>query len=321
MREWYAGFMPHHLLILTRETREYAKRIRAMGLQGCEIYAPETEEGIRAALSNATIVFGSPPLLRNFIADIPNLQWVQSDFVGVDALMGEGMRRDYLLTNVKDVYGQVMAEYVLGYILYFHRRIGEFRNHQAQFHWKSEPQTTLEGITVGILGTGSIGRAIAETLRTFGMHIIGMSRTGADVDGFDDVCATDRPEDFFPKVDYMISILPKTTVTDGILNTRTLALMKNSAVLINIGRGNAVEEDDLADALRNGIIRAAVLDVFREEPLPQHHPFWVLPNCIVTPHVSGFMTSDRVFSIFQDNYQRFLAGEELLYRVDFTKGY
>jgi phosphoglycerate dehydrogenase-like enzyme len=313
--------MKNKVLILTRDQEEFENAIRAFELPELQIFAPKTEAEIEKLIPEANIFLGVPPLAQKYVNQATRLKWMQSTFSGIDALVDDKLRSDYILTNVKDTYGEIMSEYVLAYILMFEKEILENIAHQRQKQWNQKPYRTLAEKTLGVMGTGSIGKQIGKVAKHLGMKTLGFRTNAGAVEHFDSTYTKNTLPEFLANSDYVVSILPKTPETMQLINKDTFRLMKTSAVFISIGRGDNVCEADLVTALRTQEIKAAVLDVFQEEPLPEKHVLWTLPNAYITPHVSGYYNSDKIYEIFRDNYLRFLKGEELLHRVDFEKGY
>ena len=193
--------------------------------------------------------------------------------------------------------------------------------YQKQKLWKERDAYYVKGKTITILGTGSIGKEIAKKAKVVGLKTLGYQMTQDPVEFFDEVFSGSGLEECLRRADYVVSVLPKTKDTTNILNYQSLSLMKPSTTLINIGRGNAVNEIDLIRVVKEKKISKVVLDVFNEEPLPQDNPLWSTENIYITPHMSAWIISDKIFEIFTENYKRFIEGKELLYRVDFRKGY
>jgi phosphoglycerate dehydrogenase-like enzyme len=214
-----------------------------------------------------------------------------------------------------------MAEYVLGYMLANELKVFERLGRQASRSWWDESSGTLKGKALGIMGTGSIGRHIAGMAQPFGMHIIGFSRSGASVEGFERVFAGNQLEDFLAGLDYLVCVLPDTPGTRQLLGASAFRAMKKICYLINVGRGALIDEGALAGALVEGELSGAVLDVFQTEPLPKESPLWNAPGLIVTAHVAANSWPEDIARIFRENYRRYVAGEPLKYRIDFEKGY
>ena len=273
-----------------------------------------------AAYSDQAILFGDPASIASVLSDFRAVRWVQSTWAGVTPLL-ELDRRDYVLTNVRDIFGPQMSEYVFGYLLAHELKIATRADAQREKRWLEEHSGRLEGKRIGIMGTGSIGRAIAATARAFGMSVVGLSRSGTAMKNYDDVLPAGRLDEFLAGLDYLVSVLPDTTATTGLLDTRALALLPEQCYFINVGRGNVVDDYALVDALSEGRLSGATLDVFDEEPLPQDSPLWDAPNLNVTAHIASISDPSLVAPIFNENYRRFCRGEPLKFVIDFEAGY
>ena len=260
-------------------------------------------------------------MIRDVIDAAGRLEWVQSAWAGVDALCSPGLRRDYVLTGVKDVFGPLMAEYVVAYLFGLERRVFTMWDNQRQRRWQKLRYRHSRDITVGFIGLGSIGRHIAKAVRHFGVRVTGLSRSGAACADVDEVYGAERVAEFLAEPDYVVMSLPETSLTQSFMDAAKLRMMKPGAVLMNVGRGSAIVEDDLVEALQSGAIGGAVLDVFETEPLPEDSPLWSLPNVLVTPHYSALSFPEDISAIFVDNYHRFTRNEPLRHVVDFEAGY
>lgn len=261
-----------------------------------------------------------PPEL---VKDAPRLRWISSTGAGVDNVMAA---RDWLpkgvpVTRMVHVFDVAMAEYVLGYLLAVQLDIRRILRQQQAKTWQQFNPPTLRGATAVVVGLGSIGSEVARTLRAAGLSVIGVSRSGAPVDGIDEVRRVTDLDAVLPRADYLILVVPLTPETRGLIDARRLALLPTGAVLVNICRGAVVREPDLLAALRDGRLRFAVLDVFEQEPLPEDSLFWTLENAIVTPHISGPDDVPVNAARFLENYRRFTAGQALVGLVDFERGY
>ena len=266
--------------------------------------------------SSVRILVGGPSNLVPWISLCPQLQWIQSTWAGVDALSGH-IPAGVVVTPLKNVFGQSMSEFVLGWILALERRILD--RAQASV-WDDAPELGVFGKTMGILGTGSIGGAVAKSAQHFGIRCRGLNSNGRLVDGFE-TCFEAGDHRFFDDLDYVISVLPKTTRTENVVDTNALQRLRPSSILINIGRGNAIDDDALLTALDSGAIGAAVLDVFREEPLPKSHPYWQQPNVYITSHTSAPTLEGFLAQAMAPNLERFIAEQDLLGTLDTSKGY
>jgi phosphoglycerate dehydrogenase-like enzyme len=264
---------------------------------------------------------GQPALIASIVEETERLQWVQSTFAGVEPLCKPELPKQYLLTGVKDLFGSLMSEYVFGYILSRERSILATAQNQLNRVWHRLQYRTLADVTIGIVGLGSIGRAIAGTAAHFNMRVLGMKRTSGEVDYVDQLFLPSEIDVFLPQLDYLVLVLPDTDESRNFIASRELALMKDSSVLINVGRGVTVNQSDLITALESERIGGAILDVFEEEPLPADNPLWGMQNVVVTPHNSAYSFPAQVAEIFCENYLRFFAGDPLRYAVDFNRGY
>jgi phosphoglycerate dehydrogenase-like enzyme len=311
----------NHLLILTDQADKYLELLRKCELPDLEAVACAHEEKARQAIRCSNIVLGEPAMIANVLSEARCLEWVQSTFAGVEALCVEGLRRDYILTGVRGVHGPMMSEYVLAYILAIERRLFETKENQNAKAWIEFSYRRLRGLTLGICGLGSIGRHLAQTAHHFGMRVMAFKRTPGEIPYVEQVYTGASFGKFLGLLDYLVLVLPNTPDTTGLINSETLKKLKPSAVLMNVGRGNAIVEADLVYALKNRLIRAAVLDVFSEEPLPSNSPFWDLPNVLITPHNSAISFAEDILPVFCKNYHCFLQKKPLNYVIDFKRGY
>ena len=311
----------NQLLILAAEAERYQDLIRAAQPADLEICACPRGRPEAAAVGQATILLGVPDQVAPVLKHARRLKWVQSTFAGVDALCDPNLPRNYRLTGVKGVFGPAMCAYVFAHILSLERHLAEMRIQQQQKRWLRRPYGQLQALTLGLGGLGSIGRSIAATALHFGMKVVAYKRTPGSDPLLQRIYSGEEIGQFLSRVDYLVLTLPKTPASTHMINARTLKMMKPSAVLINIGRRNAVAEADLIAALSTGRLRGAVLDVFDQEPLPRENPLWELPNVVITPHVAGVGTPEDIVPIFLENYARFRSGRPLKYAIDFERGY
>jgi phosphoglycerate dehydrogenase-like enzyme len=311
----------NRLLILAADAADYAVLIEAAELPRLEIVTATDVQQAAGRVCDCNIILGNPGMIVKVLVDARQLGWVQSTWAGVDPLCAADLRRDYVLTGVKDVFGPQMTEYVITYLFGLERRVFTLRENQMKRHWQPLPYRHSREITVGFIGLGSIGRHIARSIRQLGPRVTGLSRSGAACDEVDKVYSHDQIAEFLQEPDYVVMSLPQTPETKGFINVETLRMMKPSAVLMNVGRGSAIVEDDLVEALRNGLIGGAVLDVFEQEPLDKESPFWALPNVFVTAHQAALSFPEDISAIFLENYHRFTSQEPLNYEVDFSAGY
>lgn len=309
-------------MVITRNQEVIWGRMNNLWLENIEFIIPKNEEEILKDIADVNIITWIPFLISPYVNKAEKLEWLQSSFAWIDALIKPDLKSDYILTNVKDIYGMIMAEYVLGYILVHTKDIIWNLKSQEKSVWKQVSYAPLSTKTVWIMGTGSIGKEIAKQLSGFWVKVIWYATTQKTVEYFHTIYTKKTQEDFISQCDFIVSVLPYTPETDKIINADFLQKMKKTAILINVWRGLNVDEEALQKALETEQIAGAVLDVFQKEPLDENHPLWKTKNCIVTPHISGYSSSfDDYIHIFADNYKKFVAGEELDYLIDFTKWY
>lgn len=311
----------HKLLILDTDACQYQTLIEQQTAGRLTMATAADATSARPFLETSDIILGRPDLVAQIVHHAPGLRWVQSTFAGVDALMAPGLPTGYLLTGIKGVFGPLMSEYVLAQIVIRERNLITASMRQRQRVWQQQPYRGLAGLTIGIAGLGSIGRHVAKTAHHFGMRVLGMKRSPASVDHVERIFLPHEGPEFLPQLDYLVLILPATTATHHFIARKELELMKQSAVLINVGRGCTVAQDDLITALREGIIGGAILDVFEEEPLSYDSPLWDVPNVMITPHQAAFSFPEQIATIFCRNYELFCEGQPLHHQIDFTRGY
>jgi len=275
-------------------------------------------------ISDSDIFFGRIP--RPLFLAAKRLRWVQAFGAGVETcIFPELVQSDVVLTNTSGAFNQVMADHAFALILAIGRGIAQCVRVQSQKVWKRiRTLRQLAGQTLGVIGLGNIGREIARRGKAFGMKVVAadvrsMERP-AFVDELWDIKDIDR---VLEESDYLVIAAPLTPETRGMVGAAELHKMKPTAHLINIGRGAIIDEAALIDALKNGVIAGAGLDVFEKEPLPPDSELWDMENVIISPHIGGAAPESRTlsFEIFLDNFRKFVAGEPLRNVVDKYRGY
>ncbi|NJP37790.1 D-2-hydroxyacid dehydrogenase [Alkalicoccus luteus] len=254
------------------------------------------------------------------------LKWIMIVSAGMDEMpFQEVAAKNILVTNAKGIHAVPMAEYSMHMMLHTARKTPVVQAQEKEHRWSREPvMNELYGASLLIAGAGAIGSRTAELAKAFGMHVTGINRSGGESPYFDRLLDVSRLPEALEDADYVISILPKTEETTNFFSMDQFRQMKQSGVFINIGRGNAVHEQDIITALDEGEFSHACLDVFNEEPLPEDHPFWAHPSITVTPHLSGIspMYQPRAMEIFEKNLTVFLSGKgEYINQVDPVRGY
>ena len=251
------------------------------------------------------------PVLELLAREPERQRVIQTLTAGVDWLVGH-VPQQVTVCNARGVFDAPLAEWVVGAILAMQRGLVQARDDQARGEWiEMEAPPELGGRRVVILGLGSIGTAIADRLRAFGVNVVGVARTARDgVHGLDEL------DQLLPGAEILVNVLPLTSATKGLLGARQLALLPEGALVVNAGRGRTIDSGALVAELQTGRLRAA-LDVTDPEPLPADHPLWALPNVLITPHMGGDSTETmrRAVELAGDQIRRFAAGEPLLNRV------
>src|SRR5712671_1582200 len=277
------------------------------------------EVGDPADIDYALVWRPEPGLL----ASLPNLKLILSLGAGVDHILCDPLLpRDAPIVRLVDPYmTDAMSEYVVLQVLRLHRQDLDYHAQQQAADWRELEQKNAAARRVGILGAGALGQDAARKLNGLGFDVALWSRSEKAVEGPRSYAGMAGLPALLGRSEILVCLLPLTAETDGILNTSTFTLLPQGAALINVARGGHLMEDDLLAALASGRLSAAVLDVFREEPLPAGHPFWRHPRVIVTPHIAAATHPPTAAPIILDNIRRFEEGRPLLNRVDPAQGY
>ncbi len=277
-------------------------------------------------LADAEVVY-SFRLPRNLIVRAPNLKWVQVATAGVDRFLDDDLRRSpVILTNVSGIHATPIGEFVMEQMLMFAKNASFCFELKQRKQWQHYEPTVLRGKTVGIVGLGNIGREVARLSRAFGMRVIAIRRSTPRTPrarNVDLMLSRQELSRLLAESDYVVITLPHTHETHNLFSEKELRAMKQSAYLINIGRGGIVDEDVLARALSEKWIAGAGLDVFATEPLPPDSKLWELPNLLFSPHVSGDMENyiGQATEVFCKNLRRYVEGKKLLNVVNKQLGY
>ena len=303
------------LLIVARGSAPWTDAVMSLAAphRRSVVVAPDTE----IETSAVEVVVGAPPDLAALIPRCPQLRWVQSTWAGIDAI-AHFASETLQITPLKGVFGPAMTEYVMGWLLAIERNVISRATHTQ---WMPSLEPRITGKRLGIMGTGGIGTAIAVTAKVFGLEVIGLNSDGRAVEGFTACYRSAYRLAFAEGLDYLVSVLPQTSQTDNLIDREVLMRLNPGAIVINAGRGNAVVEADLIAALNAGHLRAAVLDVFRDEPLPPDDPLWSTPGVHITSHTAGPTPDEAVAEVFERNLKLYLAGEPLTDAVAAGRGY
>lgn len=283
-----------------------------------------TIEGASGKEVTILVTYGSD-LTEKILDQLTDLKWVMVASAGVDKMPLEKLgKRGILVTNVSGIHKTPLAESVLAHILSLNRALPIIQEQQKQKVWEKMKSSELRGSKALILGPGAIGGEIGRLLQAFGVYTIGCSRSGGVHDGMDKDISFAHIQEYLPKADYITSVLPSTQETRWILDRSHFQLMKKSAVFMNFGRGDLVKEQVIVEALQQGEIAHAVLDVFEQEPLPLESPLWEMENCTVSPHVSAQSAKyvERALEIFNENLQIWLSdNKEFKNVIETERGY
>lgn len=290
-----------------------------------EFRFPE-DPGFEAELADAEVMLGNPE--PSSLKQAKVLKWLQLGSAGADQYIGSGiLPAGAVLTNASGAYGKSIAEYMIGMVISLFLDLPHYRDNQRGELWEvSGKARHIPGTTALAVGVGDIGGEFARRYRALGGHVIGIKRNPSPKPDYLDAQATlDRLNEFLPLADVVALSLPSTPETYHLMNEKRFALMKQGSILVNVGRGTAVDTDALCRALTQGPLAGAALDVTEPEPLPADHPLWKIPTAFLTPHMSGRWESadnfERVFDIIFENLGRYLRGEPLLNLVNLAVGY
>jgi phosphoglycerate dehydrogenase-like enzyme len=286
-------------------------------------------ETLRRLLPEADVAF-TPFIDRDVFASATRLRWVQSPAVGVGSLMfPDLLASEVVLTSARGIRARSIAEHVLGVTIALARRLPATLRAQTAHRWaQDELETqarTLQGQRMGIIGLGAIGLEVAKIAAPFGFRVSAIRRRAGEPvpDDVEEVWTPDRLPDLLAQSDVVVLAAPHTPETKRLIGRAQIDRMKPGALLVNVARGKLVDDEALIDALRDGRLGGAALDVFSQEPLEPSSPYWDLPNVIVTPHTSGAMQDywTPLVALFADNLRRFEKGEPLRNVVDKVAGY
>ncbi len=312
--------MPN-VLVLTKYPDDYRRLIEAEALPGLHLVtAAEVDDGL-ARGGDSDVLVGDPARVVAALPHLARLRWVQLTWAGVERMLDPTLRRDYVLTNIRGVFGPLMSEFVFGYLLAHERKIVQRLESQRSGRWNATLPGTLQGKTLGLVGVGSIGAHLASTAKHFGMRVHGYTRASEDCRAVDRYFHGLDTTTFARDLDYLVAVLPNTPGTRRIVDATMLGALPPHAVVVNAGRGDTLDTDALMAALHAGRLGGAILDVFEEEPLPDAHPLWHTPGVLITSHTAAPSFPADIVGVFAMNYRRFVGGEPLRYQVDFERGY
>ncbi|WP_263260802.1 D-2-hydroxyacid dehydrogenase [Pseudomonas sp. RIT-PI-S] len=286
-----------------------------------QVFTSDDSAELSRQAADCPVWLGQPDLLASLLRQGHRPRWVQSTWAGITPLLGLGLPRDYQLTRAVGIFGQVMAEYVLTYLLGHERKVMARVVSQVERQWDSRPAGSIAGRRVLIVGAGDIGQCVAQYLSAFGVELYGIASTARALAPFKEVAGLEALPRLVGQADYVINLLPDTLATRDLFDAQLFAAFNPEALFINAGRGSAVVDGDLVQALRDGHVAGAVIDVCRQEPLPRQHPFWTAWGLLLTGHSAAPTSPALMAGLFLENLAAFQAGEPLKGRVDFNRGY
>lgn len=314
-----------HVLLWTDSTAAYVDAIQAAGLADRVVVdtLPRREKpsAEQMARTEVLITVGVPPGL---LSAMPKLRWAQSMTAGVEGWLAlPDLPADLTLTCARGTHRESMPENIIGALFYVAKPYAAAVENQKHSRWVHSVAQPLTGKTLGILGLGAIGQDVARIAAVLGMRVVGTRRRPEPMINVAEVLPADRTPEVLAESDFLLLLLPATPETDNLINAERLGMMKPGAWLLNFGRGHLIKDDDLIAAVKAKKIAGAVLDIFRQEPLPADHPFWTTEGIIVLPHIGGpHPQRDKVVArLFVDNLERFLDGKPLKEVVDRKAGY
>jgi phosphoglycerate dehydrogenase-like enzyme len=313
------------LLLWADAPAAYLDAIKAAGLAArvevTTVPRKEKPSAEQLARTEALMAYGVPP---GVLPAMPKLRWVQAMTAGVEGWVALPDFPDGVtLTCARGTHRESMPENIIGALFYVAKPYAAAVESQKQRRWVQTIAQPLTDMTLGILGLGAIGQDVARIAAVLNMRVIGTRRHPEPMDDVAEVFAPERTPEVLAQSDFVLLLLPATRETDNFINTERLAMMKPSAWLLNFGRGHLIKDDDLIAAVKAKKIAGAVLDVYRQEPLPAEHPFWATEGIIVLPHIGGPhpQRSQIVARLLVENLRRFLDGEPLKEVVDRNAGY
>jgi phosphoglycerate dehydrogenase-like enzyme len=318
------------LLIVGRPSDRFLAQIER-SVEKLDVVVGDTPEAFEQVAPRAIAILAwdtSAYQLRQVLRVSPGVRWVHSVWAGLDHLPLAELRESRVtLTNARGVFSAALGEWAVGAILYFAKDFRKLVRDQMAGRWVPYHVDAVADRTVGIVGYGDIGRAVAVRVRALGMRVLGLTRSGPGAGGTDELAerifGPDERLHMLGQCDYVVITAPLTPETRGLMGVAEIAALKREAVLINIGRGPIVSEEALIDALRGGKIKGAALDVFDREPLPAGHPYYGLENVLISPHSADHTAGwlGAAVQLFLDNLERYRKGETLANVVDTDRGY
>lgn len=288
------------------------------------IYCP-AEMVTEEMVAGVEVILGNVPPQVLKAAD--SLKWLQLNNAGTEGYCDGTLPKGVILTNATGAYGLAISEHMIGVLFELQKKLNLYQTNQLSHTWKNEGHVRMiQGSHVLVIGLGDIGTAFAQKMKALGCRTTGIKRReGRKPEGVDDLYTMERLEQQLPKADIVAMCLPGNADTYHLLNRERIALMKESAVVLNVGRGITIDTEALTEALQEGRIAGAALDVTDPEPLPADHPLWDMKHVILTPHISGKFdlpeTLEQILDICIENLECYMVQRPLRNVIDFRTGY
>ena len=299
-----------NLLILEQRAEEYKKALSPK-FPDVVIHAAAQEAEVGKFIEQTDILM-TIRISDDLIKKASKLKWIHAITTGVDYIVNlPSLRKEVILTSTRGIHGPQVSEMAFLLMLALNRNFPEVVRNQDKGVWERWQGKLLWKKKVGILGVGVIGEEIARKCKAFGMEVFGIDIIKRKLDCVDVFYGPEDIAKVAKDVDYLVIVAPRTPETEKIVDSKVLSAMKPTAFLINLGRGEIIDEEALIRALKSGKIAGAGLDTYLQEPLPKGHPFWGMKNVIVSPHVAGMsdIYVEQALTIFEENLRRFIKGE------------
>ena len=301
------------------EIDDYERLVRESSAN-LDLMVCRSQNDLGGLIEEVEIIFGVH-LPAEVYTKAKNLRWIQSTWAGVEGLLKSPVPDDVIITKPWGVFGKFLAHYVFGNLLAQKINLQGGLKSQAECKWQPYRIELLQDLTMGIAGLGDVATETAQIARAFGMKVWALNSDGREHKLADRSFSTQERKAFVAGSDVLVLTMPSTAATREMFNHELLSQMQSHAWIINVGRGALIQDSALIELLENKRIAGAILDVFHEEPLPAEHPYWRLPNCIVTPHIAGPSLPADITSCFLENFTRYQSGQPLLGLVDRKRGY
>lgn len=313
------------ILVVLPVKEEHQERIKQIAPNAQVIYCLAAEV-TKEQIQEANIIIGNVD--PKMIQGSKNLRWIQLNNAGTEGFCELGvLAKETMLTNATGAYGMAISEHLIAMLFALQKRLDVYQDQQRRHHWEKQSHMMVtENSQILVIGLGDIGSTFARKMKALGASVTGIRKSNAPKPDYVDAQYTmEHLPDLLPKADIVAMSLPGYEKTRHVIGEKELQCMKNHAILLNVGRGSAIDSMALAKALQEGWIYGAGLDVTDPEPLPEDHPLWEAPHCIITPHVSGGYalpeTLEKILDLAIGNLERYEKGETLKNLIDFSTGY